>query len=49
MSKIREEEEKRKEIQSRFQTSLNDIFATLNKNNEENAKLKEVNVEMTKK
>lgn len=48
-SRIREEEEKRKETQAHFQKSINDIFTTLGKNNEENAKLKEANLEMTKK
>lgn len=49
MSKIRDEEEKRKETQAHFQKSINDIFATLGKNNDENLKIKEANVEMTKK
>lgn len=49
MSKIKEEEEKRKETQARFQQSINEIFVTLGKNNEENAKLKDANAEMTKK
>lgn len=49
MSRIREEEEKRKETQAKFQQSINEIFTTLGKNNEENAKLKEANLEMTKK
>lgn len=49
MSKIRDEEEKRKETQAHFQKSINDIFATLGKNNDENLKMKEANVEMSKK
>lgn len=49
MSKIRDEEEKRKESQAHFQKSINDIFATLGKNNDENLKIKEANAEMTKK
>lgn len=49
MSKIRDEEEKRKETQAHFQKSINDIFATLGKNNDENVKMKEANIEMTKK
>lgn len=49
MQKIREEEERRKESQSKFQSSLNDINVSLNKNNEENNKLRDHNIEMTKK
>lgn len=49
LSKIRDEEEKRKETQQHFQTSINEIFTTLGKNNDENAKLKEANLEITKK
>lgn len=49
LSKIRDEEEKRKETQQHFQTSINEIFTTLGKNNDENSKLKEANLEITKK
>lgn len=49
MTRIREEEEKRKQTQAKFQDSINEIFSTLGKNNEENTKLKEANLEMTKK
>lgn len=49
MSKIRDEEEKRKETQAHFQQSINEIFTTLGKNNDENLKIKEANAEMTKK
>lgn len=49
MSKIRDEEEKRKETQAHFQKSINEIFSTLGKNNDENLKIKEANTEMTKK
>ncbi|XP_037041123.1 alpha-taxilin [Bradysia coprophila] len=49
LSKIRDEEEKRKETQQHFQQSINEIFTTLGKNNDENAKLKEANLEITKK
>lgn len=49
MSKIRDEEEKRKETQAHFQQSINEIFTTLGKNNDENLKIKEANLEMTKK
>lgn len=49
MTKIRDEEEKRKETQAHFQQSINEIFTTLGKNNDENLKIKEANAEMTKK
>lgn len=49
LSRIREEEEKRKETQAHFQQSINEIFTTLGKNNDENSKLKEANLDMTKK
>lgn len=49
MTKIRDEEEKRKETQEHFQKSINDIFATLGKNNDENMKIKEANLDMAKK
>lgn len=49
MTKIRDEEEKRKETQAHFQKSINEIFSTLGKNNDENLKIKEANTEMTKK
>ncbi|XP_065355112.1 alpha-taxilin [Calliphora vicina] len=49
MQKIREEEERRKESQSRFQSSLNEINQSLSKNNDENNKLRDHNIEMTKK
>lgn len=49
MQKIKEEEEKRIETQAKLQQSINEIFVTLNKNNEENEKLKDVNVNITKK
>lgn len=49
MTKIRDEEEKRKETQAHFQKSINEIFTTLGKNNDENLKIKEANTEMTKK
>lgn len=49
MSKIRDEEEKRKETQAHFQQSINEIYSTLGKNNDENIKIKEANIEMTKK
>jgi Myosin-like coiled-coil protein len=48
-SKIREEEEKRKETQAKFQKSLNEIQALMNDNNEKNMKLKDDNTEMSKR
>lgn len=49
MSKIREEEERRKETQAKFQKSLNEIQSLMNDNNEKNMKLKQDNQEMTDK
>ncbi|XP_067615439.1 gamma-taxilin [Eurosta solidaginis] len=49
IQKIREEEERRKESQSKFQSSLNEITQSLTKNNEENLKLRDHNLDMTKK
>ncbi|XP_069689808.1 gamma-taxilin-like isoform X2 [Periplaneta americana] len=47
--KIREEEEKRKEVSAKFQSTLNEITALMQQNNEKNSKLREDNLEMTKK
>lgn len=47
--KIREEEEKRKEVSAKFQNMLAEITALMNLNNEENAKLHEDKMELTKK
>ncbi|KAL4717154.1 hypothetical protein ACJJTC_017041 [Scirpophaga incertulas] len=47
--KIREEEERRKETQSKFQNTLADITALLQQNNEKNAKLRDDNISMTEK
>jgi len=49
MTKIREEEERRKENQIKFQQSINEINITLGKNNDENNKLRDDNIEMAKK
>lgn len=49
LSKIRAEEEARKETQVKFQKSLNEIQALMNDNNEKNMKLKQDNQEMTDK
>ncbi|KAH8381934.1 hypothetical protein KR009_001088 [Drosophila setifemur] len=46
---IKVEEERRKESQNKFQLSLNDVQKSLSKNNEENIKLRDYNIEMTKK
>ncbi|XP_036675255.3 alpha-taxilin [Drosophila suzukii] len=46
---IKVEEERRKESQTKFQNSLNDVQKSLAKNNEENIKLRDYNIEMTKK
>ncbi|CAG2064265.1 unnamed protein product, partial [Timema podura] len=47
--KIREEEEKRKEVSGKFQTTLAEITTLMQQNNEKNTKLREDNLEMTKK
>ncbi|XP_063224937.1 alpha-taxilin-like isoform X1 [Bacillus rossius redtenbacheri] len=47
--KIREEEEKRKEVSGKFQSTLAEITALMQQNNEKNSKLREDNLEMTKK
>ncbi|PSN39142.1 hypothetical protein C0J52_22769 [Blattella germanica] len=47
--KIREEEEKRKEVSAKFQSTLNEITTLMQQNNEKNSKLREDNIEMTKK
>ncbi|EDV42922.1 uncharacterized protein Dana_GF16776, isoform A [Drosophila ananassae] len=49
MLQIKVEEERRKESQTNFQSSLNEVQKSLAKNNEENIKLRDYNIEMTKK
>ena len=49
VAKIREEEEKRREVSAKFQTTLSDITGTMNENNQKNTKLTEENIEMSKK
>ncbi|XP_017873586.1 PREDICTED: alpha-taxilin [Drosophila arizonae] len=49
MLQIKVEEERRKESQTKFQSSLNEVQKSLSKNNEENVKLRDYNTEMTKK
>lgn len=47
--KIREEEERRKETQAKFQNTLSEITTMLQQNNEKNAKLRDDNISMTEK
>ncbi|XP_041983304.1 gamma-taxilin [Aricia agestis] len=49
LAKIREEEERRKETQAKFQNTLTEITALLQQNNEKNAKLREDNITITEK
>lgn len=49
LSKIREEEERRKETQAKFQHSLNEIQKLMNENSEKNQKLEKDNQEMSQK
>ncbi|XP_060645179.1 alpha-taxilin [Drosophila nasuta] len=49
MLQIKVEEERRKESQAKFQNSLTEVQKSLTKNNEENIKLRDYNIEMTKK
>lgn len=47
--KIREEEERRKETQTKFQNTLSEITNMLQQNNEKNAKLRDDNITMSEK
>lgn len=47
--KIREEEEKRKEVSAKFQSTLTEITALMAETNEKNVKLHEDNIEIHKK
>ncbi|CAH2054966.1 unnamed protein product, partial [Iphiclides podalirius] len=47
--KIREEEERCKETQAKFQSTLSEITNLLQQNNEKNAKLRDDNISMTEK
>ncbi|KAG7309015.1 hypothetical protein JYU34_004879 [Plutella xylostella] len=47
--KIREEEERRKETQAKFQATLAEITAMLQQNNDKNNKLRDDNISMTEK
>ena len=49
MMRIREEEEKRKEVSAKFQTTLSEITGMMQQNNDKNTRLREDNLEMTAK
>lgn len=49
LARIHEEEEKRKETQTKFQKSLNEITNMMNDNNEKNKQLRDDNIELSKK
>lgn len=47
--KIREEEEKRKEVSAKFQATLNEITTLMQQNNDKNLKLRDDNIDMNAK
>lgn len=47
--KIREEEEKRKDVSAKFQTTMNEITSLMQQNNDKNMKLRDDNIDMTAK
>lgn len=49
MQKIKEEEEKRKEVSNRFQTALNEVCQMMQQNTEKNLKLRDDNIEISNK
>lgn len=49
MLKIREEEEKRKEVSAKFQATMNEITTLMQQNNDNNMKLRDDNIDMTSK
>lgn len=49
LSKIKDEEEKRKAIANKFQGTLNDIMQLIQENNQRNLKLKEENADLAQK
>ncbi|KZS20780.1 putative Beta-taxilin [Daphnia magna] len=49
MVRVREEEERRKEVSAKFQTTLAEVSALLQQNNDKNQKLREENSEMAAK
>lgn len=48
LAKIREEEERRKEVVAKFQTTLTELTGLMQENNEKNTKLKDDNEDMAK-
>lgn len=49
MQRARQEEEKRKEVTSHFQLTLNDIQVQMEQHNERNANLRQENMELAEK
>lgn len=49
MQRAREEEEKRKEVTSHFQVTLNDIQLQMEQHNERNSKLRQENMELAER
>ena len=49
VQRAREEEEKRKEVTSHFQVTLNDIQLQMEQHNERNSKLRQENVELAER
>lgn len=49
MLKIREEEEKKREVATKFQSTLTELGNLLAQNNDKNAKLRDDNLDMTTK
>lgn len=49
IQKIREEEQKRKEVSSKFQTTLNEITELMKQDSDKTMKLRDDNVDMTSK
>ncbi|XP_046440700.1 alpha-taxilin-like [Daphnia pulex] len=49
MLRVREEEERRKEVSTKFQTTLSEVSALLQQNNDKNQKLRDENSEMATK
>lgn len=49
VQRARQEEEKRKEVTSHFQLTLNDIQAQMEQHNERNANLRQENMELAEK
>ncbi len=49
MVRVREEEERRKEVSTKFQSTLAEVSALLQQNNDKNQKLRDENTEMATK